>query len=88
MAVYKILFKESAEKDLKKIPKTLLKNIIRKISALENNPYHYGYVKLSGSEGFYRIRTGDYRVIYSADNKAKVLTVWYIRHRKDVYKSV
>jgi mRNA-degrading endonuclease RelE of RelBE toxin-antitoxin system len=50
MDYYEIDFRESANKDLRKIPKQFLKNIIHKISTLKENPFPYGYVKLSGSK--------------------------------------
>lgn len=87
MAKYSILFKESVEKDIRKLPKSTIKNIIKKISDLENNLTPYGSIKLKGEE-FYRIRTGDYRIVYTINNKFKSVTIWYIRHRKDAYKVI
>lgn len=60
MAVYKLLFKESAQEDLRKLPNLFLRNIVRKISSLETDPFTHGHIKLSGSNDFYRIRSGDY----------------------------
>lgn len=88
MAVYNLLFKESAQKDLSKIPKLFLKNIVRKLNGFETDPFPHGHIKLSGSNEFFRIRVGDYRIIYSVDTKIKSVVVWYIRHRKDVYKVI
>lgn len=88
MEAYRLVVKESVEKDLKKIPKSLLKNVIKKLTNLGNNPFQYGYIKLSGSDEFYRIRVGDYRILYSVDTKQKIVIVNYVRHRKDVYKVI
>jgi len=88
MAAYKLLFKQSSQKDLSKIPKSILKNIISKLNRFETDPFPHGHIKLSGSNEFYRIRVGDYRIIYSVDSKLKSVIVWYIRHRKDVYKVI
>lgn len=87
MAKYSLVFKESSEKDLRKIPKSAVKSILKKLIDLESNPYPHGIKKLIGSE-FYRIRIGDYRIIYSIDNKLKSVIIFYIRHRKDVYKVI
>lgn len=88
MANFNIIFKDSAEKDLRKISKQYIKNIVSKIQVLTDNPFPHGYTKLSGREEFYRIRSGDYRIIYTVDLKAKAILICYIRHRKDVYKVI
>ena len=85
MGEYKILFKESVEKDLRSIPKKDLKRILTRIEALAQEPRPQGYEKLSGQEK-YRIRQGTYRIIYSIQEQE--LTVWVVKvgHRKDVYR--
>lgn len=88
MASYKIQFKESAEKDIKKIPKSFLKNVVRKISVLESVPFPQGSIKLTGSKDIYRIRTGDYRIVYSVNLKTNTIIIHYIRHRKEVYRVI
>jgi mRNA interferase RelE/StbE len=85
MAEYEILFKESVWKDLKKIPKRELKKILSRVEKLCNDPRPMGCEKLTGDE-LYRIRQGNYRIVYSIlDNE---LSVWVIKvgHRKDVYR--
>jgi mRNA interferase RelE/StbE len=85
MAKYEILFKESVWKDLKKIPKPVLKKILSKVEMLGNDPRPMGCEKLTGEELF-RIRQGNYRIVYSIQDNE--LTVWVIKvgHRKDVYR--
>ena len=85
MAEYDILFKESVWKDLKKIPKRELKKILSRIGKLGNDPRPVGFEKLTGEE-LYRIRQGNYRIVYSIQDNE--LTVWVIKvgHRKDVYR--
>ena len=85
MAEYKVYFKKSVEKDLTTIPKKDLKNILRRIAMLAQNPRPAGHEKLTGQER-YRIRQGRYRVVYSIQDE--VLTVWIVKvgHRKDVYR--
>lgn len=85
MAEYKIYFKESIEKDFRKIPKKDIKKILSRINALAEDPRPPGHEKLSGQEK-YRIRQGLYRIVYSIHDKE--LTVWVVKvgHRKDVYR--
>jgi mRNA interferase RelE/StbE len=85
MAEYEIFFKESVWKDLKKIPKRELKKILSRVEKLGNDPRPMGCEKLTGEE-LYRIRQGNYRVVYSIQDNE--LTVWVIKvgHRKDVYR--
>ena len=85
MAGYEIFFRESVWKELKKVPKADLKKILSRIEQLGNDPRPVGCEKLTGQE-LYRIRQGNYRVVYSIqDNK---LTVWVVKvgHRKEVYR--
>ncbi len=85
MAVYKVYFRESVEKDLNTIPKRDLKRILQRIKTLEENPRPSGCEKLTGQER-YRVRQGKYRIVYSIQDYE--LTVWIVKvgHRKDVYR--
>ena len=85
MAEYKIYFKESVEKDFRTIPKKDLQKIVHSIKTLAKEPKPPGHEKLTGQER-YRIRQGQYRIIYSVHDKE--LTVWVVKvgHRKDVYR--
>ncbi len=85
MAVYKVYFRESVEKDLTTIPKKDLKRILQRIKVLEDNPRPPGCEKLTGQER-YRVRQGQYRIVYSIQDYE--LTVWIVKvsHRKDVYR--
>ena len=85
MAEYEILFKESAYKDLKKIPKADLRKILSRIKKLSDNPRPAGCEKLTGQER-YRLRQGKYRIVYSIQDDK--LTIWVVKvgHRKDIYR--
>jgi len=85
MAAYKIFFKRSVAKDLKSIPKNDLRRILDCIAMLAENPRPPGSEKLSGLER-YRVRQGQYRIVYSIQDDE--LTVWVVEigHRKDVYR--
>jgi mRNA interferase RelE/StbE len=86
MAVYSIFFKVSVRKDLDSIPKNDLQRIIEQIGNLASNPRPFGCEKLSGQEK-YRLRQGNYRIIYSIQDAQ--LTVWVVKvgHRREVYRS-
>ena len=85
MAVYRVYFRESVEKDLHTVPRKDLKRILQRIKTLEENPRPPGCEKLTGQER-YRVRQGQYRIVYSIQDYA--LTVWIVKvgHRKDVYR--
>lgn len=87
MAKYKLSISSSAEKKLKKIPKKDLVKVIEKIQSLSINPLPEGCRKLSGEENVYRVRQGNYRIIYEIENKKLIILVLKIGHRKDVYKA-
>ncbi|MBI5894754.1 MAG: type II toxin-antitoxin system RelE/ParE family toxin [Desulfobacterales bacterium] len=75
MAGYEIVFKQSVYKELKNIPKSALKKILAKVEELGSNPRPTGCEKLTGQE-LYRIRQGNYRIVYSIQDYK--LTVWVI----------
>ena len=77
MASYKIEWKQSAKKELKKLDKQIIIRILQAIEDLADNPYSSGSKKLIGSDSIYRIRVGDYRIIYNI--KSSVLTIEIIK---------
>ena len=85
MAEYEIYFKESVWKELKKVPKNDLKKILSRIENLGSDPRPTGCEKITGYE-LYRVRQGNYRIVYSIQDYE--LTVWVIKvgHRKDIYR--
>ena len=87
MAKYRIKIKSSAVKELKKIPKKDLKRITKGILSLSDNPRPPGGEKLSAQER-YRLRQGNYRIIYSIEDEILVVYVVKIGHRKEVYKKI
>ena len=85
MEKYKIFFKKSALKELENIPKPTLQRILKRIQELLNNPKPIGSQKLS-NYNLYRIRQGNYRIIYLINNKKLELHIFKIGHRKEIYK--
>lgn len=84
--MYKILFKKSAVKELAKLPENEQINIIQKVNALKEEPYPSGIRKLLGQDDVFRIRIGNYRVIYIVHNNELIIEIIRIKHRKDVYR--
>jgi mRNA interferase RelE/StbE len=82
----RIEFARSATKDLRSVDRQWLPKIFLAIESLSNEPRPIGCKKLLGSEHTYRIRIGDYRVIYDIQDHELVVYVVRIRHRRDVYR--
>lgn len=86
MGSYKIILKKSVEKDLRSIDSRYIPKIMSAIQSLVENPTPHGFRQLVGTEKTYRIRIGDYRVIYLIDSLASEILIQHIAHRKDVYR--
>lgn len=84
---YQIRISATAEKQLKAIPSRDRQRIVDSILALSVVPFPRGAKKLTGYDDTYRVRVGNYRVIYIVDGKVITITVLKIGHRKDVYRS-
>ena len=82
---YKVNLKRSAEKSLHALPKKIQARIVGVINLLSENPFPPASLKLKGREG-YRIRTNDYRILYTVENEILTITVLAIGHRKEIYK--
>ena len=85
MASYKLLIKSSAAEELEGLPRKDRSRIVEKIAALAEHPRPPGSEKLSGEEK-YRLRQGDYRVLYSIQDASGTVTVVKIGHRREVYR--
>ncbi|MFA6600248.1 MAG: type II toxin-antitoxin system RelE/ParE family toxin [Candidatus Omnitrophota bacterium] len=77
--------KQSAEKELRKIQHPHLTRILSKIEALRNDPRPAGIKLLKGEDRYYRLRMGDYRIIYEVDDRGRNITLIKIGHRREVY---
>ena len=82
---YNIELSRSSHKALKDIPLADVKKIRDKIEKLKKEPKPNGCEKLEGSDDLYRIRSGDYRVIYQIFNKKLIILVVKIGHRREIY---
>jgi len=88
MDFYSISLRSSAEKDLRHLPKSLISRVMKRIEDLISDPFPRQAVKLSDVERLYRIRVGDYRVVYEVDTQKKLITIHYVRHRREVYRAL
>ena len=75
----------SAQRDLDDLDKPLLRRLFDKILALKADPRPVGAVKLTADDG-YRLRVGDYRVLYRVEDRARVVYIYRVKHRKEVYR--
>ena len=85
MDTYRIEWKRSATKELRSLPTQIVKRIVDAVAQLSTNPFPPGVRKLSGSQHSYRIREGDYRVVYTVTASILVIEVIRVGHRKEVY---
>jgi mRNA interferase RelE/StbE len=83
---YEIIIKPAAEKSLDRIPKPNRSRIADALEKLRNNPRPPGVLKMSGAENLWRIRIGDYRVVYEIHDDRLIVLVLRVAHRKDVYR--
>jgi len=86
MASYRIEWKSSASKELRKLPKQIIEKIIAAVDGLAKDPRPSDVRKLTATENVYRIRVGDYRVIYNIFDKRLVIEIIRVRNRKEAYK--
>ena len=87
MAVYRLLVKASATKEIEALgTKADRQRVIERIQTLSSDPRAEGSEKLAGYTDRYRIRQGQYRIIYLVDDKVHEVTIFKVGHRKDVYR--
>lgn len=83
--MYKLKIIPQAQKDLDAFQGKAFENIKKKILNLANNPRPFGAIKLTQEEG-YRLRAGDYRILYRIDDKQKEIIIYRLKHRKEAYR--
>jgi mRNA interferase RelE/StbE len=85
MASYKVTFKASVAKDLKRLDRLAAHRVLRAVESLRENPFPTSSKKLIGSEHTFRIRVGDYRIIYELQRNVLVVLIIDIGHRPKIY---
>ena len=82
----RVIFSPAADRQLRKLPDDVQRRIVREAETLEDDPRPPGTAKLTGSEDLYRLRVGDYRIVYQIRKTRLVVLVLRVRHRRDVYR--
>jgi mRNA interferase RelE/StbE len=82
---YSVIFSRTALKELRKIAMSEQDTLIQASEALAENPRPNGCKKLKGNNGFYRIRVGDYRIIYDIQDEVLYVEILHMKHRKEAY---
>lgn len=88
MALYEITLKPSVEKDLRVLSAKVRARILSRIGGLREKPVPRQAIKLAGGLAWYRLRVGDYRIVYGVDFGERQVVVHYVRHRRDVYRKL
>jgi mRNA interferase RelE/StbE len=86
MTSYKIEWKQSAKKELKKLDRQIIPRILQAVESLADNPYSSGSKKLIGSKSNYRLRVGDYRIVYNIQSSILTIEIIKVGHRRDIYR--
>ena len=84
--MYEVYLERSAENDLKRLPTSPFDRIVHQIKTLAENPRPSGCRKITGSKNDWRIRIGDYRILYEVNDRAKAVRVMRVRHRREAYR--
>ena len=84
--MYEVFLERRAERDLKRLPAAIFNRLIPHIKALSENPKQSGCRKITGSKNDWRIRIGEYRIIYEIDAEERAVRVMRVRHRREVYR--
>jgi mRNA interferase RelE/StbE len=83
---YTIEFRPAAYRDLRDLPLEVIRRISRRIDALASNPRPPEAEKLAGCEGLYRVRVGNYRILYEIRDEVLLVIVIRVRHRREAYR--
>jgi mRNA interferase RelE/StbE len=86
MASFSIKWKTSAARELRKLPKPIIARLLQAVEALASGPRPTGVIKLTDTENTYRLRVGEYRIIYNIFDRLLVIEIIRVRDRKDAYK--
>lgn len=84
--VYSLRILPSARKELESLHDPMLRRVATALRSLAEDPRPHGSRKLVGTDADFRVRIGDYRIIYEVDDVSRAVTVYRIRHRRDAYE--
>lgn len=88
MATYRVEWKPSAAKEIRKLPKAVILRVLVAIETLASDPNPPGVIKLRGTDHTYRLRIGEYRVVYTVEETALRIEIVRVRHRSDAYRGL
>ena len=83
---YQVQIAPAAQREFRRLPPEVVRKVDAAMLELEQHPRPHGCAKLEGSEDEYRVRVGDYRMLYVIDDKARLVTIAHVRHRRDAYR--
>jgi mRNA interferase RelE/StbE len=86
--MYHVIVTRSIERSIRKLPKKLQERLLRGVYSLEANPRPHGAIQLAGNQDLWRIRVGDYRIVYQIDDARQEVTITLIAHRREVYRDL
>jgi len=86
--MYRVIYEKRVCKDLDKIPSIDVIKILKVFDELSINPIFPGTKKLTAKSSLYRVRQGDYRIVYTISHRDKEVRIILVRHRKDVYRGL
>lgn len=84
--MYEVWLERRAERDLHRLPEDIYARVVSALKALGENPRPSGVRKISSSRSDWRLRIGNWRVVYEIDDKAKAVRVFRVRHRREAYR--
>ncbi len=83
---YTVIISRSAQKVIDRLESDLFNRIFKKLKILENNPRPHGAEKLTGEVDVYRVRVGDWRIVYQVRDRVLIVLVVKVAHRREVYR--
>ncbi len=86
MDYYQIVFARSARKELQSLPFIIAHRILTKVESLKKDPRPAGCRKLQGPTNLWRLRVGEYRIVYTIDDERRIIDILIVRHRSEAYR--
>ena len=88
MVTYRIEWKPSAAKEIRKLPKEVIRRVLQAVEDLSLDPNPPGVIKLRGTNHTYRLRIGEYRVVYTVEESILRIEIVRVRHRSDAFRGL
>jgi mRNA interferase RelE/StbE len=83
---YELIVKPSAEREIDRLPRALQRRVVEALARIQQGPRGPGTVKLTGTKSTYRVRVGDWRIVYEIDDSAQTVFITMVAHRREVYR--